>query len=217
MDDTNQKATKELADMIRYVANEAVKDAPYDVTRNARITKVYNAQDLNTIIGYDVKVDDKEYHITKESGKGIIARENDVVKAHFPCNNSNNIYLSYPHDPEDFIKYFITNEGSEYIMYYNTGRYEHVLNYDMSVTFPATSKQFSSATKNIQLVLPTSLTHYSFEVLCDNGVWGTVTDSLVNQSSTISVKLYNENPTTTATVTKTINFYIKAMGIMYQL
>ena len=217
MDDTNQKATKELADMIRYVANEAVKDAPYDVTRNARITKVYNAQDLNTIIGYDVKVDDKEYHITKESGKGIIARENDVVKAHFPCNNSNNIYLSYPHDPEDFIKYFITNEGSEYIMYYNTGRYEHVLNYSMSVTFPATSKQFSSATKNIQLVLPTSLTHYSFEVLCDNGVWGTVKDSLVNQSSTINVKLYNENPTTTAPVTKTINFYIKAMGIMYQL
>ena len=217
MDDTNQKATKELADMMHFVANEAVKDAPYDVTRNARITKVYYETDVNTIIGYDVKVDDKEYHITKESGKGIIARENDVVKAHFPCNNSNNIYLSYPHDPEDFIKYFITNEGSEYIMYYNTGRYEHVLNYDMSVTFPATSKQFSSATKNIQLVLPTSLTHYSFEVLCDTGVWGTVTDSLVNQSSTINVKLYNENPTTTDPVTKTINFYIKAMGVRHQL
>ena len=66
-------------------------------------------------------------------------------------------------------------------------------------------------------MLPTSLTYYSFEVLCDTGVWGIVTDSLVNQSSTINVKLYNENPTTTDTVTKTINFYIKAMGIRYQL
>ena len=217
MEDSDMKAIKEIASGMEYVASEAMKFAPYDKTRSARITKVYNAQDLNTIIGYDVKVDDKEYHITKESGKGIIARKNDVVKAHFPCNNSNNIYLSYPHDPEDFIKYFSTNEGSEYIMYYHSGRYEHVLNYDMSVTFPATSKQFSSATKNIQLVLPTSLTYYSFEVLCDNGVWGTVTDSLVNQSSTINVKLYNENPTTTDPVIKTIKFYIKAMGIMYQL
>ena len=217
MDDTNQKATKELADMIHYVADESVKDAPYDVTRNARITKVYYAQDLNTIIGYDVKVDDKKYYITKESGKGIIARENDVVKAHFPCNNSNNIYLSYPHDAEDFIKYFITNEGSEYIMYYNTGRYEHVITRDTSATFPATTKQFSSTVVNIPMDLPTSLTYYSFEVLCDNGVWGVVTNALVTNATSLSVKLYNENPTTTSPVTKPFNFYIKAMGIRHQL
>ena len=35
--------------------------------------------------------------------------------------------------------------------------------------------------------------------------------------TTVRVKLYNENPTTTDPVTKTINFYIKAMGIRYQL
>ena len=214
MEDFNQKATKEIADMMHYVAEDAVKNAPYDKTRNATITKVYYAQDLNTIIGYDIKVDGRSYHIPKESGKGIIAKENDVVKLHFPCNNASQFYLSYPHDPEDFIKHFITNEGSEYIMYYNTGRYERVIAYDIPVTFPATTKQFSSVVVNIPMALPTSLVHYSFDVVCDSGVWGVVTDSLVSSATSVNVKLYNENPTTTTPVTKTLSFYIKAMGII---
>jgi len=79
MEDFNQKATKEIADMMHYVADDAVKNASYDKTRNATITKVYYAQDLNTIIGYDIKVDGRSYHIPKESGKGIIAKENGLL------------------------------------------------------------------------------------------------------------------------------------------
>ena len=80
MDDTNKKATKELVDMMHYVAEDVVGKAPYDVTRNGRITKVYYNQITQDIIGYDVKVDDKDYHLNKERGKGVIAKKNDIVK-----------------------------------------------------------------------------------------------------------------------------------------
>ena len=67
------------------------------------------------------------------------------------------------------------------------------------------------------MYLPTSLLYYSFEVLCDNGVWGVVTDSLVFDATSVNIKLYNENPTTTDPVTKTFNLYIKAMGVRNQV
>ena len=75
MEDFNQKATKEIADMMHYVADDAVKNAPYDKTRNARIKKVYYNQITQEIIGYDISVDDKDYHLDKERGKGIIAKK----------------------------------------------------------------------------------------------------------------------------------------------
>ena len=93
-EDMNQKATKELAEMIHYVADESVGKATYDKTRNGRITKVYRNISTNEIVGYDVNVDDKKYYVKKEINKGIIANENDIVYVNFPCNNVNNIYLS---------------------------------------------------------------------------------------------------------------------------
>ena len=95
MDDTNKKATKELVDMIHYVAEESTKDAPYDRTRKGRIVEVHRNISTNEIIGYDVKIEDKEYYIKKEQGKNITVDVNDIVYVNFPCNNVNNIYLSH--------------------------------------------------------------------------------------------------------------------------
>ena len=95
MDDTNKKATKELVDMIHYVAEESTKDAPYDRTRKGRIVEVHRNISTNEIIGYDVKIEDKEYYIKKEQGKNITVGVNDIVYVNFPCNNVNNIYLSH--------------------------------------------------------------------------------------------------------------------------
>ena len=101
MDDTNKKATKELVDMIHYVAEESTKDAPYDRTRKGRIVEVHRNISTNEIIGYDVKIEDKEYYIKKEQGKNITASVNDIVYVNFPCNNVNNIYLSHIDGEED--------------------------------------------------------------------------------------------------------------------
>ena len=101
MDDTNKKATKELVDMIHYVAEESTKDAPYDRTRKGRVVEVHRNISTNEIIGYDVKIEDKEYYIKKEQGKNITASVNDIVYVNFPCNNVNNIYLSHIDGEED--------------------------------------------------------------------------------------------------------------------
>ena len=61
MEDSDMKAIREIANGMEYVASEAMKFAPYDKTRNGRITKVYYNQITQNILGYDVKVDDKEY------------------------------------------------------------------------------------------------------------------------------------------------------------
>ena len=147
MDDTNQKATKELADMIHFVAEDAVEKAPYDVTRNARVTKVYKEGYVfdEYISGYDVNVDGRNYHLTKERGKGVIAKENDIVKLHFPCNNPNYMYLSYSHDAEDYISRV---DGTQYgfVRKYYGGDIEISMIVETEVTFPSTTKQFSKGT-----------------------------------------------------------------------
>ena len=103
----NADALKVLTETINRLADEAVDQADYDRTRNARITNVhYEEGTAFTITGYDIEVDGKEYYLPKQAGKGIMAKKGDIVKIHIPCNNSNYMYLSYPHDPEDFIKYF---------------------------------------------------------------------------------------------------------------
>jgi len=216
MEDSDMKAIREIANGMEYVASEAMKFAPYDKTRNGRITKVYYETGVNTIIGYDFNLDGKEYHLKKEQGRGIIAKENDVVKVHFPCNNSNYMYLSYPHDPEDFIKYFVSSEGEEYYLIWNTGRYEHIITSTLNLTFPATTKQFSSTSISYSIFLPqTAGIPYDFIISCDNGVQGVVTDHNVLVGSSINIKFYNENPTTTTPVTKEVKVYVKAMGIVY--
>lgn len=230
MDDTNQKATKELADMIHYVANEAVKDATYDRTRNARITKVYNnGTSITDITGYDVKVDDKEYYISKERGKGIIANVNDSVKAHFPCNNPNSIYLSYAHDPEDYIKYFLATESDSFARIYNSNLREQNMSkeyksiYGNAITFPATTKQFSSVDVVLgdsYFYLPLVSIPWRIFVSTDNGVHGVIMNSEVYQmdsSHPLTIRLYNENPTTTNPVTKDVQLDLFARSIWRQL
>ena len=230
MEDFNQKATKEIADMIQYVAEDAVKNAPYDKTRNATITKVYYAQDewnIYYINGYDVKVDGKLYHLTKERGKGVIAKVNDVVKLHFPCNNSNLIYLSYPHDAEDFISELYWNEGDSVILKYNSSRTEFYSPIEIfSVIFPATTKQFSSVDITFStnsslghqyLRLPFSDIPYRIRPTCENGISCVVMSSGVYQIDNthyLTIRFYNENPTTTAPVTKNIVGQIIATGIV---
>ena len=230
MEDFNKKATKEIADMMHYVAEDAVDTASYDVTRNARVTKVYYKQDewnVYYINGYDVKVDDKQYHINKERGKGIIANENDSVKAHFPCNNSNNIYLSYQHDPEDFISELYWNEGDNVILKYNSDRTEFYSAIEIfNVTFPATTKQFSSVDITFStnpslghqyLRLPFSDIPYRIRPACENGVSCVVMSSNIYQIDNthyLTIRFYNENPTTTTPVTKNIVGQIIATGIL---
>ena len=226
MDDTNQKATKELADMMHYVAEDVVGKAPYDVTRNARVTKVYNSgTSITDIIGYDIKVDDKEYHVNKERGKGIIANENDVIKAHFPCNSSNNIYLSYAHDPEDYIKYFLATESDSFGRIYNSKLREQNMSkeykatYSNAITFPATTKQFSSVDVVLgdsYYYLPLVSIPWRIFISTDNGVHGVVMNSEVYQmdsSHPITIRLYNENPTTTNPVTKNVQLDLFARSI----
>jgi len=218
MEDSDMKAIREIANGMEYVASEAIKKAPYDKTRNGKITKVYYETDINTIIGYDFNLDGKEYHLKKEQGKGIIAKENDIVKVHFPCNSSNYMYLSYPHDPEDFIKYFVTNEGGEYLSYWNSGLYEQVLSSDLyNITFPSTTNQYSSVSLTMGMVLPKTVgNYYSFIVTADNGVTGKVMNYNVDEITTLNpliVKFSNENPINTP-ITKNFNYYIKAIGII---
>ena len=218
MEDFNQKATKEIADMMHYVADDAVKNAPYDKTRNARVTKVYYNQITQEIIGYDISVDDKDYHLDKERGKGIIAKKNDIVKIHFPCNNPNSYYLSYTHDPEDFIRLLDLEMGTdEYSIYYNSGLYKHVVQFDnIGQVFPVKTDQFSVATVYTVMVLPKSNSVYSFKVTCDNGVWGVVTNSNVTElDGLLTIKLYNDNPDKINPVTKNVNIKIEAEGFLY--
>ena len=57
MEDSDMKAIREIANGMEYVASEAVDKASYDVTRNARITKVYYDEfEAFFIIGYDISV-----------------------------------------------------------------------------------------------------------------------------------------------------------------
>lgn len=218
----NSDALQNIVETIDYVSTQNMKKATYDVTRNARITKVYYDEggSVFTIKGYDIEVDGKNYYLKKESGKGIIAEENDIVKLHIPCNNMNYAYLSYPHDPEDYIKYFISTEGSSYIMSWRSGRRDVVLSYDITLTFPSTTKQFSSVLVPIEIPLKkTRGLPYTFIVSGDNGVWGVMNSSNVlgkedeSLATTVSIKFYNENPNTTSSVAKTFNMYIKASGI----
>ena len=220
MDDTNQKATKELADMIHYVADESIKDAPYDVTRNARVTKVYYNQITQNIIGYDIKVDDKDYHLNKERGKGVIAKKNDIVKLHFPCNNPNYMYLSYAHDPEDFVRMLDLEMGTdEYSIYYNSGFYQHVMRVkaqDLGITFPIKTEQFSYYDVSLAMVLPKSNIAYSFKITCDNSVWGVVRNYNVTElDGLLTIRLYNDNPDKVNPITKNFNIKIEAEGFLY--
>ena len=221
MEDSDMKAIREIANGMEYVASEAVDKAPYDVTRNARITKVYLLPDagIRDIIGYDITCDGKPYHIDKERGKGIIAEENDIVKLHIPCNNMNNVYLSYAHDPEDYIKYFLANEYDYFTRIYSTGIREESLSTSQVVTFPATTKQFSSV--NVEVVsygVPYVGTPWRITVATDNGTFGVVQNSevhYVDETHPIIIKLYNENPTTTSPVTKSVEVNILMRGIWY--
>lgn len=218
MEDSDMKAIREIANGMEYIASEAVDKAPYDVTRNARITKVYYDEfEAFYIIGYDVTCDGKSYHIDKERGKGINAKENDIIKLHIPCNNMNNMYLSYAHDPEDFVKYFVTIEGADYSSYWNSGLYEQVLSSELyNITFPATTNQYSSVSLTMNMTLPkTNGRYYSFIVTADNGVTGKVMNYNVDEvtvSTPLIVKFSNENPINTA-ITKGFNYYIKAIGL----
>ena len=218
MDDTNQKATKELADMIHFVAEDAVGKAPYDVTRNARVTKVYKEGYVfdEYISGYDVNVDGRNYYLAKERGKGVIAKENDIVKLHFPCNNPNYMYMSYAHDAEDFIvEYTHTQYG--HVWKYNNGTKAVRIfgnTSPTSLTFPATTNQFSETTITIDCeeagisVTSDENKKYAYTVMCDNSVWGTVDN--YNSSDWIIVNLFNKNPNTTSPVTKNVNIRIVA-------
>ena len=216
MEDFNKKATKEIADMMHYVAEDVVDTASYDVTRNARVTKVYTDWYGNTeyIIGYDINVDGRNYHLTKERGKGVIASENDIVKLHFPCNNPNYMYLSYAHDPEDFIiKYEGTHYG--YIQYYYSGHKRVVTSLQTTeFTFPSTTKQFSKVISGIDAeesgIELGEMSKYAFTVMADNDVWGTVNNY---NGDSLGVTLYNENPTTTNPVTKNVN--VRIIGERY--
>ena len=214
----NADALKVLTETINRLADEAVDQADYDRTRNVRIIKVYYAEGTAfTITGYDIEVDGKVYYFPKQSGKGIMAKKDDIVKMHIPCNNMNNAYLSYPHDPEDFIKYFTTDEGSSYYMYWNSSRFEQVISYELfSITFPPTTNQFNEYVYQLSgFYLPQSLRPYTFTVTADNGVWGVVQDYNVmslDNSAQLNIKFYNQGA-----VTKNFNIYIKAMGIVPNL
>ena len=221
MEIENKEALVILNDTIRRIAKEESDNSNFDVTRNARITKVYKPDNgsVFSITGYDIEVDGKSYYIEKQSGKGITADENNIVKLHIPCNNMNNMYLSYAHDPEDFIEYFSSNETSSYNMYWKSKRIESVMTDIRSVTFPATTNQFSSTTTSFPMPLPLT-SGYPYDIIfsADNGVWGVITSYNVMGTSTgastwVNVTLYHKNPTTTTAVTKTCNCYVKAMGI----
>ena len=216
MEDSDMKAIREIANGMEYIANEAVDKAPYDVTRNARITKVYYSS-YNVIDGYDINVDGKEYHIKKERGKGVIAKENDVVKVHIPCNNMSNMYLSYAHDPEDFIKEYSISTASttgvvHYISYdtlWGSGIRKREFAFGEYRTFPTTSKQFSTLLVtipwgNYQGTDPNYFDS-TFNVCADQGVLATLETI---DSTSITIKCYNENPTTTSTVYKFFNIFI---------
>ena len=217
MEDFNQKATKEIADMMRYVASEAVDNAGYDKTRNARVTQVYYADIFQTIInGYDVDVDGRSYHLTKERGKGVIAKVNDVVKLHFPCDNSNLMYISYPHDPEDFI---IRVDGTQYgfVRRYYGGDKDIFMRMETEVTFPATTKQFSKTTiafgcEEVGIELGTSEL-YTYSVYCNKSIIASV--NAINSSDFVVVNLYNENPDTVNPVTKTVKVMVVANRHQY--
>ena len=214
MEDSDMKAIREIANGMEYIANEAVDKASYDVTRNARITKVYYSS-YNVIDGYDINVDGKDYHIKKERGKGVIAKENDIVKLHIPCNNMSNIYLSYAHDPEDYVKeYSVDTANSPGILNYiryDTKWGSDIEKIDFALgeyrTFPTTTKQFSSLSVTIPWSLSTNPNYFgsTFSVCADQGVIATLSE---NFGSEIIVKCYNENPTTTSPVTKFFNIFI---------
>ena len=217
MEDFNKKATKEIADMIHYVAEEAVGNAGYDKTRNARVTKVYYSDPLETIIGgYDVSVDGRSYNIPKERGKGIIAKVNDVVKLHFPCDNASQFYLSYPHDPEDFIVEYTPTQSGHVWKYNNGTKAVRIFGNTSpaSLTFPATTNQFSETTITIDCeeagisVISDENKKYAYTVMCDNSVWGVVDN--YSSSDLIIVHLFNKNPNTTNPVTKNVNVRIVA-------
>ena len=179
----NADALKVLTETINRLADEAVDQADYDRTRNARITKVYKDYS-NAITGYDYEVDGKKYYIDKERGKGIIARENDIVKLHIPCNNMNGVYLSYPHDPEDYVKSYTistaSNPGSLNYISYGTNWGSNVGKLDFALgehrTFPATTKQFSSILVEIPWNVVGNGRDYfgsTFQVSADEGVLAT--------------------------------------------
>ena len=216
-EDMNQKATKELADMIHFVADEAVDGANYDVTRNARVTKVYYSDSFETIIGgYDVNVDGRDYHITKERGKGVIAKENDIVKLHFPCNNPNYMYMSYAHDAEDFIVEYTPTKSGHVWKYNNGTKAVRIFGNTSptSLTFPATTNQFSETTITIDCeeaginVTSDENKKYAYTVMCDNSVLGTVDN--YDSSDWLIIHLFNKNPNTTSPVTKNVNVRIVA-------
>ena len=211
----NADAIKVLTETMNRIADESVDQADYDRTRNARITKVYKDY-TSAIIGYDIEVDGKSYHINKERGKGIIARENDIVKLHIPCNNMNNLYLSYPHDPEDYVKSYIistaSNTGVSNYISYETELGSNVGKLDFALgeyrTFSATTKQFSSILVTIPWSGVGSGNDYfgsTFQVSADEGVLATFYEYGTNS---IIIKCYNENPTTTDPVTKFFNIFV---------
>ena len=218
MEDFNQKATKEIADMMHYVAEDAVKNAPYDKTRNARVTKVYTEGYVfdEYISGYDVDVDGRSYHLTKERGKGVIAKVNDVVKLHFPCDNSNLMYISYSHDPEDYISRV---DGTQYgfVRRYYGGDKDIFMRTETEVTFPATTKQFSKTTiafgcEEVGIELGTSEL-YTYSVYCNKSIIASV--NAINSSDFVVVNLYNENPDTVNPVTKTVKVMVVANRHQY--
>lgn len=226
MEDFNQKATKEIADMIHYVAEDVVKSAPYDVTRNGRITKVYKDINTHAILGYDIMVDGRPYHFDKDRGKGIIAKENDIVQVHFPCNNSNYMYLTYAHDPEDSISELNMIVPDNYMATYYSGIKHYQQTYYFSsatpITFPTTTKQFSyfdltfgTTFPQEYMYLPWSDVDWKIYPTTDNGTWCVILSrfgQIVDGAHPLVLRIYNENPTTTSPVTKELCLNIMAYG-----
>jgi hypothetical protein len=218
----NADALKVLTNTINRLADEAVDQADYDRTRNARVIEVVRdiTQYGQPIVGYKVDVDGKQYDFKKDSGKGIIVNENDVVKMHIPCNNMNNAYLSYPHDPENYIK---TYENTQYgfRQVYSRGKRETIGHINIDVTFPATTKQFSSYEfvidgESFGMTGIDSTVVYDFIVGADNDVIATMVNSnYKNQEDLLVVKLRNENPDAINPVTKNVNVIIHAIKFQY--
>lgn len=177
MADSDMKAIKEIANNMEYVANEAVNNAPYDKTMNARITEVVvdGVSGNSPIVGYWVSVAEKKYYIKKQIGSGIIAKKDDIVKLHIPCNNPNAMYLSYAHDPEDVVKKYVSYGLTEYEREWSNNRTDAVWAlFIPNVVFPTTSHQFSVAVERVYLPKFGKENIFTFQVIPSTFAFGNV-------------------------------------------
>lgn len=216
----NSDALQSIVDTIDYVVGEKVKKASYDITRNARIKKVYWDSLLaeQIITGYDIEIDGKSYYIAKPISKGIVAKENDIVKLHFPCNNPNNMYLSYANDSANFINSEIFSVSDNYNLeeiIWNNGRKKYTARYTFQVTFPSTTEQLSVV--DTFSIKKFASNQESISITSDNGVFITINEDLTTNSlEDIKIKIYNQNESTES-ITKTIHVNVVEFGQSYNI